>query len=301
MASYYKDTAPNPRENEALIAKMTTPGMEKEAAVTLTSYIRDFIREDSFVADKIMTEQKITADDLDLDLNLDKLRKIVEIEPTSSAFWISFRGIPPSTYIQQSAIEVPFGLISTEETVKNIFELKTRRNDVRKIIEEQHIKEILAQQDGKFIEIVNQACADLGFVQNYPGGFTLNNFTEAKKPLLGRKLQIGSILINTQTAQDILKWKTDDIGFTPVEGHFSKGLTVTTLQGIPLIITNKVEYVPNNTAYFFAQEDFLGKFFTLEDSTMWFEQDRLYIKFFAYKCLGMYVRGKGCQKATFNN
>jgi len=301
MPNYYKDTAPNPRENEALIAKLTTPGMDKEAATTLTSYLRDYVREDSFVANKIMTEQKITADDLDLDTNLDKLRKIVEIEPDSQAFWISFRGIPPSTYINNNAIEVPFALISTDETVKNIFELKTRRNDVRKIIEEQHVKEILKQQDGKFIELVDAAVVANGYVQNYPGGFTLNNFVEAKKPLLGRKQQIGSILINTSTAQDILKWKSDDIGFNVTEQHFSKGLQTAELNGIPLIITNKAEYVPDNTAYFFAQEDYLGKFFTLEDTTMWFEQDRLYIKFFAYKCLGMYLKAKGCQKATFNN
>jgi len=261
--------------------------MQKEAAVSIGSFIRSRVREDSFVADKILSEQKITFADLDRSLNLDKMRKIVELEPDSIARWISFRGLPQSTYIEQEAAEVPFAMITTDKTIKNLFELKTRQNDIRKIISDNHIKDVLSQQDKKWIELVDETATAFGYIDTYDGGFTKNNVAEALKPLEARKIPIGCMLINSTTAKELLKWDKNDIGDTYVSDQYTKGVTITQLMGIKLIITNKNEYVADNKAYFFGKEDFLGKFFTLQDTTVYFEQKGTYIMFYAYKVLGM--------------
>lgn len=272
---------------DKLLANPGDAGMQKEAAVSIGSFIRDEVREDSFVADKIMTEQKINFSDLDRDLNLDRLRKIVELEPESIARWVSFRGLPRSRYLEQDAAEVPFAMITTDKTIKNLFELKTRQNDVRKIISDNNIKDVLAQQDGKWIELVDDAADAFGYKDTYSGGFTKNNVAEALKPLEARKIPIGCMLINSTTAKELLKWDKNDIGDTHVSDQYTKGVTITQLMGVKLIITNKNEYVPDNRAYFFGKEDFLGKFFTLQDTTVYFEQKGTFIMFYAYKVLGM--------------
>jgi hypothetical protein len=276
--------------NAAFVDQLMMPGMEKEAAVTISSYIRGEVLEDSYVANKIMTEQQITAKDLDKSTDLNKMRKIVELEPTAKAAWIAFKGIPESTYLESDAIECPFAMITTPITIKNVYELKTRDNDIRKIITDNHTKYIQAEQDGKFIQTVDNAVDAHGFHQNYPGGFTKNSVAESLKALDRQKMPIGSILINTVTARELLKWDKDDIGDDWVSSQYSKGLTITDLMGIPLIITNKCEQVKDNYAYYFGKEDHMGKFFTLTDTTVYFEQKGPWIFFYSYKVLGMVIK-----------
>jgi hypothetical protein len=276
--------------NAAYVDQLMTPGMEKEAAVSMSSYIRGEVLEDSYVANKIMTEQFITAKDLDKSVDLNKMRKIVELEPTAKAAWIAFRGIQESTYLESDAIECPFAMITTPKTIKNVYELKTRDNDIRKIITDNHTKYIQAEQDGAFLRTVDGAVDAHGFKKTYAGGFTKNNVAESLKSLDRQKMPIGCILINTVTARELLKWDKNDIGDNWVSSQYSKGLTITDLMGIKLIITNKCEQVLDDYAYYFGKEDHMGKFFTLTDTTVFFEQKGPWIFFYSYKVLGMVIK-----------
>lgn len=284
------DDLPASVVNAAFVDTLMTPGMEKEAGVSISSYLRGAVLEDSFVANKIMTEQQITAKDLDKSVDLNKMRKIVELEPTAKAAWVAFKGIQESTYLESEAIECPFAMITTPNTIKNVYELKTRDNDIRKIITDNHAKYILAEQDGKFLQTVDAAVNAHGFHQQYAGGFTKNNVAESLKPLDRQKIPIGCILINTATARELLKWDQDDIGNDWVGTQYSKGLTTTEIMGIPLIITNKCDMVLDNYAYYFGKEDHLGKFFTYTDTTVYFEQKGPWIFFYSYKVLGMVIK-----------
>lgn len=276
--------------NSAFVDKMAQ-GFEKEAAISATSYIRKILREESFVADKIMTEQPITEDQLDKDENLDMLKKIIEIEPDSTATWVSLRGLPASRYLTQGSGVIYFGLITAEKVTKSIFELKTRDNDVRKIISDNQVKDILEQQDGKFIEtcraiVTNPLWAP---TQNrvFNGGLTKVNFIEACKILPSFRIPNGVVLMNESTSKEVLKWDTTDIGFEPVTEHFRKGLTQGTLMGLKFITTIKNNMIPDNEVWFFAPEDFLGKMFTLMDTTVFIKSEGYFFEFFAYKVLGM--------------
>lgn len=287
--------------NAAFVEKIQQ-GFVKEAAVSATSYVRDRLRESSFLP-KIMTEQPITADQLDKDEDLDQLKKIVEIEPDSEATWVTFKGMPEARYLKQKAGVIYFGIIVTDKVVKNIFELKTRDNDVRKILSDNHVKDILAQQDGRFID----TCRDI-IVANpaqervFGGGLTKVNFVEAQKMLPTLQLQNGVCLMNEATSKEILKWDTQDIGFEPVTEHYRKGLTEGTLMGgLRYLTTIKNDIVLNNEVWFFAPEDFMGKFFTLQDSTVFVKSEGLFIEFYAYKCLGIGIKNtKSVVRCVFN-
>jgi len=288
--------------NAAFVEKIEQ-GFVKEAAISATSYVRKELKEESFLADKIMTEQTITADQLDKDEDLDQLKKIVEIEPESSATWVTFKGMPDSRYLKQGAGVIYFGTIVTDKVVKNIFELKTRDNDVRKIISDNHVKDILAQQDGQFINKCEDIVTVAGPSQNktFSGGLTKVNFVEATKVLPSLKLQNGCCLMNESTSKEILKWDTQDIGFEPTTEHYHKGLTEGTLMGMKYLTTIKNEIVPDNVVWFFAPEDFMGKFFTLQDATVFVKSEGLFIEFYAYKCLGIgIINTKTVVKCTFN-
>ena len=275
--------------NTAFLDKLDK-GFTKEAAVSISSFTRSRLREESFIANKILSEMPITNADLDRDVNLDKLRKIVEIEPDSQAMYISFRGLPPSRYLNQSAVEVPFAMITTEEVKKNTIELKTRENDVRKIISDNHVKDILAQQDGKFIEGCRQIITDFPAQTDvFSGGLTKTNFAQALKFLPGNKLSNGCVLMNEATSKELLKWDTQDYGFEVAGEQYVKGLTISTLMGVKLIVTIKNDIVQDNEVWFFAPEDFLGKFYTLQDTTVYLETKGPWISFYAYKTLGMAI------------
>lgn len=286
--------------NTAFVNKILQ-GRDKEAKYSIDSFIREKLREESFVADKILTEQHITDQDLDKDVDLDKIQKIVEKEPDSRANFVSFRGLPRGNYLTQDAFAVPFATIVTDEIIKNIHELKTRDNDVRKIISDNHVKDIMEEQDGKFIELSEQIITDFpDQTEVFAGGFTKINYAEALKKLPSKRIPNGCVLMNEATSKEVLKWDASEIGYNAVEEIYRKGLTVTELLGTKLIVTIKNEIVKDNEVWFFGQEDFLGKFYTLEDSTVHMESDGLFIKFYAYKTLGMgIINTKAVFKGVF--
>ena len=160
--------------NNAFAEKIEA-GLTKEAAVNVSSFIREKAREDSIVANKILTEQPIDVSDLDRDLD-DTMRIIVEKESDSKAMYIDFDGLPPSTIMQTERVEVPLGMIVTEEIVKNTYHLKTLKTDMRKVITDNQTKDILYQQDGKFFRQADALATIEGAIEYFPGGFTKNNY-----------------------------------------------------------------------------------------------------------------------------
>jgi hypothetical protein len=288
--------------NAAFVDKIQQ-GFVKEAASTATSYIRDRLREESFLADKILTEHTITADQLDKNEDLDELQKIVEREPLpdSEATWVTFKGMPAARYLKQKAGVVKFGEIQTDKVVKNIFELKTSDNDVRQIVADNQVKDVLKQQDGKFIEtceaiMVANPTQDLA----YAGGLTKVSFIEAMKALPNLQIGNAKILFNEATGKEFLKWDTTDIGYEMTTYHYKSGLGEGKIMGIPFISTIKNDIVDDNVVWFFGPEDFLGKFFTLQEATVFMKSEGPFIEFFTYKCLGMGIfNTKAVIRATF--
>ena len=275
--------------NAAFVDKIEN-GFVKEAEVSATSFIRKKIREESFIENKILTPIPITPDQLDKDEDLDQLKKIVEIEPDSTATWISFKGLPASRYLKQEAGVVYFATIASEKVVKNIFELKTRDNDVRKIISDNHAKDILAEQDGRLIEQCRQIVTDFpDQYKEFNGGLTTVTFAEALKMLPKKKFRNACVLMNESTVKDILKWDSQDVGYEITTDHYRNGVTEGKIFGIKLITTIKNDIVQDNEVFFFAPEDYLGKMFVLQDTTMFMKSEGLTIEFYAYKTLGIAI------------
>ena len=277
-------------------------GEVEKVAQTSTEYTRIQIREDSF-AFKILPPEKATDDMLDRDID-EKLRVIWELEPDSpGSMWVSLQAIPEGEYIKGSRYQIPFARVLTRKYVKDIDELRTYRQDIRKILTDNSIKDGLAEIDAKFIDTCDRICKNTagavpganlftGKVQwrGFSGGLTKENFVEAKKMLprgsttMPGKFRLRNYiaLMNDVTAQDWQKLTVPEIGDEPVAQMWREGMTSDTFLGLKNIFTIKDDLVPDNRVYFFAAPEFLGKCFYMTDWTMYMKKEAYFIEMFSY-------------------
>lgn len=308
---------PVPVMNAKIMDSLDRDPLVKQAQEAATDYTRIQIREESF-AFKIQVPEKATDDMLDRTLD-ERLQIIWEIEPDNpGAKWVPLQTVPDAEYIVGSRYIIPFARVLTPKFVKDIDELRTTRQDIRKILTDNSIKDALAEIDAKWIGTVNSIvydCDENG-IQNKTGKVQLwsttdelnrKSFAEMKK-LLPRgnangkfRLRNYIALMNDVTAQDWLKLGRDAIGGDMAEEMFKNGLTTDSFLGVKMIFTIKADLVPDNHIYFFAAPEFLGKCFYLTDWTMYMKKEAYFIEMFSY-WLGGFAIGNiaACALAKFN-
>lgn len=310
---------PTPVMNAKIIDALDRDNV-KVAQDAATDYTRLNIREESFMF-KILPPEKATDDMLDRALD-ERLQIIWEIEPDSpAAKWVPLQTVPDAEYIVGSRYAIPFARVLTPKFVKDIDELRTTRQDIRKILTDNAIKDGLAEIDSKGIETVNSIVFNApgegqpnnvtGKVQwrDFSGPLNRENFAEAKKMLpsgsvtMPGKFRLRNYicLMNDVTAQDWLKLDRNEVGGDMAEEMFKNGLTTDTFLGVKSIFTIKADLVPDNHVYFFAAPEFLGKAFYLTDWTMYMKKEAYFIEMFSY-WLGGFAFGNvaGMAVARFN-
>jgi len=277
-------------------------GEVEKVAQASSEYTRTQIREDSF-AFKITPPEKATDDMLDRDLD-ERLRIIWELEPDSpGSMWVPLQTIPEGEYIKGSRYQIPFARVLTRKYTKDVDELRTYRQDIRKLLTDNSIKDGLAEIDAKWINTMERIVKDTagaipgpnlftGKVQwrGFSGGLTKENFVEAKKMLprgsttMAGKFRLRNYvaLMNDVTAQDWQKLTTLEVGDEPVTDMFRNGMTMDTFLGIKNVFTIKDDLVPDNVVYFFAAPEFLGKCFYMTDWTMFMKKEAYFIEMFSY-------------------
>ena len=292
----------------------------KIAQDAATDYTRTGIREESFMF-KILPPEKATDDMLDRALD-ERLQIIWEIEPDSpAAKWVPLQTVPDAEYITGSRYIIPFARVLTPKFTKDIDELRTTRQDIRKILTDNSIKDALAEIDSKGIGTVNSIVFNAegpnepnrvtGKIQwrDFAGPMNRTSFAEAKKMLpsgsvtMPGKFRLRNYicLMNDVTAQDWLKLDRNAVGGDLSQEFFKNGLTTDTFLGVKALFTIKADLVPNDTVYFFAAPEFLGKAFYLTDWTMYMKKEAYFIEMFSY-WLGGFAFGNvaGMAVARFN-
>lgn len=291
---------------------------EKKAQASATNYTRIQIREDSF-AFKILPPEKATDDMLRYDLTED-LAVVWEREPDSpAAKWVPLETVPDGEYIKSSRYIIPFARVLTPDFRKDIAELRTTKQDIRKILTDNSIKDGLAAIDSKFIQTVNSivfdapAAGEPNRISNkvqwmdFEGPLNRDNFAEATKMLPSGNPDGKFVtrnyccLMNEITARDLLKLERPEVGGDKAQDFFLNGLTTDTIMGIKALFTIKNHLVPTGWVYFFAEPDFLGKCFYLDDWTMFVKKEAYFISMFSY-WMGGFAFGNtaGMALARFN-
>lgn len=285
--------------NETILQQLTDsdPGMVKQAQNAVTDFTRLKVREDGFFR-RILPPVQVTNDDLDRQIDTDKPVIIVDKEPDSPAAQsIPFATLPANRYIRGPRYRVMFDRIVTPKFTKDVDELRSWNMDIRQVLSDNAIKDVLAEEDGKFIGTVNTVLVaagavvpDTGSVQwrQIAGGITRDSLAEGMKTLAmtPSHLNTATVLVNNVTIWDIVKFGYDEIGGNLSEELLQNGFAERTFLNARWIITIKRDLVPDSSIYLFAEPKFMGKFFILEDTTMYIDRKAYMLEFFSYETIG---------------
>lgn len=284
--------------NETFLNYLSTPGMEKRALDSVNDFTRYRMREEGFYR-RVLPPVQISNDDLDRQYDTDKPVKIVDREPDSpAAISIPFATLPMSLYIRGQRYRVSFDRIVTPRFTKDVDELRTYYIDIRQVLSDNSIKDMLAEEDKKFIDAVNAALggsADTvveqsGQVQweTIYGGITRETLQDSFKilPRTISRLETATCLINNLTIREVMKFGREEMGGDFSQDVFKNGWSEQNFMNARWIITIKHDLVPTDSMYMFADPKFLGKSYILEDTTMYIERKAFMLEFFAYETLG---------------
>lgn len=302
--------------NEALFEKLssTDPIMQKEAVDAVNDFTRTKMREDGFFR-RIMPPVPISNDELDRQVSTDKPVKVVDKEPGSpAAVSIPFATLPTNVYIRGNRYLVHMDRIVTPRFTKDVDELRTWVMDIRQVLSDNAIKDMLTEEDSKFITAVKASIgASAGASNNATsgasqwiastGGITRTNLWEAMKtmPGLPSRLETHTVLINSVTIKDIAKLKRDDMGGDLAEDIMRNGWSEQNFMGVRWIVTIKDDLVADKDIYMFSDPKFIGKHYQLEDTTMYIRREAYMLEFFAYQTSGATLGHTGGLAAhTFN-
>ena len=284
--------------NETFLSYLETPGMEKRALDAVVDYTRYRMREEGFYR-RILPPVQVSNDDLDQQVDTDKPVKIIEREPDSpAAISIPFNTLPMNLYVRGQKYRVTFDRIVTPRFTKDVDELRTYRMDIRQILSDNAIKDMLAEEDRKFIEACNASMGNSadatvtqsGLVQweTIYGGITRDTLQDAFKvlPRTISRLEVGTCLVNNLTIRELMKFGREEMGGDFSQVVFKNGWSEQNFMNARWIISIKQDLVPTDSIFMFADPKFLGKSFILEDTTLYVDRKAYMLEFFAYETLG---------------
>jgi hypothetical protein len=283
--------------NETLFANLTNPGMIKTAIDAVNDFTRIKMREDGF-ARRIMPPLQIANDELDRQVDTDKPVKIVDKEPDSpAAISIPFATLPTNVYIRGPRYRVAFDRIVTPRFTKDVDELRTWIMDIRQVLSDNAIKDMLAEEDSKLIGATNLAL--MGADLNVPwsgipqwvtihGGITRDSVLDSLKimPSTDARLEAATVLINNISIKEVMKWGRDEMGGDFSQDVLRNGWSETDFLDKRWIISIKHDLVPTDTIFMYADPKFIGKMYVLEDTTMYIKREAYLLEFFAYETMG---------------
>jgi len=283
------------------------PESTVKVARATSDYIRMKLREEGFLR-KILPAQTITGDDLTKQVSTDKPSKVVELEPDSpGAMSIPFGEFPSGTYIYGKRWLVTFSRIATPMFNKDVAELHDYDLDIRQVISDNALKDLQAEEDGKFIQTINSLLSNdtMNQDQSVPygpggapitlwktlsGGLTRENVVEAKKLMMaaGARLRPQTALVNQKTGIEFEKWTREEVGGDMAQNILVNGWASEATKWCSLnwITTIKDDLVPNNSMFLFAAPEFLGRLYFLEDTTMFVKREGPMLSWYAYEMLG---------------
>lgn len=288
--------------NQAFFEKLDSkdPAIVKQAAQDVNDYIRTRMREDGIFR-TIIEPVPIGNDELDPQVDTDANVKVIELEPDSpGAVGIPYGTLPQRQVIFGRRARVMFARLATPEFTKDVGLLRTYVQDIRQIISDNALKDLLAQEDGQAIRTCNsllvgadQVVPATGTVQwrTIDGGITRETWNDAMKVMeqTPNHLTAAKCLVNTIFLKDLQKWGGDELGQNLSEEVAKTGFVQRQFFGKDLIATIKRNLVRDSSVMMFAPEQNLGKFYVLEDATMYIDKDKWFVTMCAAEEIGSLI------------
>ena len=240
----------------------------------------------------------ITNDELDRQVYTDKPVKVVDKEPDNpAAISIPFATLPMNQYIRGQRYMVTIDRIATSRYTKDVDELRTWTMDIRHVLSDNAIKDMLAEEDSKFITAVQAALISKGSTvptsgtvqwQGIAGGVSRDSLWDSLKVMASTpfNLEVHTVMVNNITIKEFGKFGRNEMGGDLSENIMRNGWSEQEFLGVRFIVTIKKDLVANNFAYHFSDPKFIGKHYQLEDTTMYIRREAFMLEFFAYESCG---------------
>lgn len=284
----------------------------KNASAAGSNMIRRRIRENGFLRN-IIKPKPVTDADLDRALEGEQMRIIEDMEADSvAAKTIPFNGAPDTAPYRGNRFETKFSKITTPEFTKNVDELRTYRMDLRQVTTDNALKDMHTEEDSRFIKTCDRIVGPVGGVgesgleQNVEiaGQITRSTYPTIKRHLQDFDLNNGVFLMNWNTLIEFEKWGRDEMGGDTAEKVALSGLKGAMVKfeffSVPHIATIKRLLVPDNVVYQFAEPGYLGRFYILEETTMFVDRKKDILRFSAHEKIGVSVANvRGVRRTKF--
>lgn len=298
-------------------------GNEKDASASLSSYVRNKLREVSFT-EKILTPIDVTNDDLHPAQDPELLVRWVDREPdTAPAVTVPYGTAPDGFEFKGDRVPVYFSRIMTPMMQKDVDKLRGYTYDIRGVLADIQVKDVATEIDTRFINACNTAVGTINTnnaanglsLPQYvgiSGGVTRDNLIAAFKVMMRLRVPFGPmqadgsevagcILANNVTASDLLAFNRSEAGGDLSEQQWKTGKPFPTVLGVPLITTIKRDLVPDNVIYLYSSEEYFGKYLRLQELTAFMKNEAFFLNFFHYLSLGISILStKGVCKIDFS-
>ena len=301
-------------------------GHNKEASSAASNMIRRRIREDGF-ARNILPAKTVSNDQLDRVPDHDRPVIIEDMEPGSKgAKSVPFGDSADTSFYYGNKFVCSFNVITTPEFTKDINELRTYRMDLRKVITDNALRDMQTEEDFQFINAVDEIvkpAGGFGVAQTAGGAnpanapasgeygtgasaltgqhqygcinaaathFSREEYVNVLNMLEDQSLNNSVVLMNRKTAKTFLTFDRSEVGGDLSQTLFTDGLTglqEAKIFGVKHLFTIKRDIVPDNTIYLFAEPEYLGRFYTLQDPTMYVEKKKDILRFSARETLSV--------------
>lgn len=266
-------------------------GQIKEASESGTRLTRGLLREYS-QARKIWNPEIIGPERLTPSLSSDQPMVICRKEPDSVAVTLPLYGSGESEIFRDSAYAVYFGKIEGKRFQKSIWEMQVQGYDIRKVLADNAIKDMGAQ------ELAHLRTAAEACLTQLPGNiipaaaWNSQAFVSLFQAQVDGKKGRGSLLMPESCYYEAINLPATQIGDQPAAEHYANGTKVeASLWGTPVVTTLHKDIIApvggvSWSVYLFAPQDALGNAFMLRDATLFIEQKETMVFFHTYEVYG---------------
>jgi hypothetical protein len=268
--------------------KRIESGQEKQAAAESSAFIREIVRQEAAFRE-ILPPAGVADDELDRSTDTDEPQVIIEKEPSSFATFMELQGTPRSFWYRGPRYPVYFGKIASPEFTKSKFQLMTYRNDIRKILADNAVKDIADAEDRYWRRlcalIVNGNAAEQ---RTFAPSYSSAAFKAGFQKMYNRRRPIGKMLMTKSLLMESIDLPATSVGNAIAETHYREGIeNEERLFGVPVVSTIKSDIYDPKECWVFAPQNFLGNSFLLQDATLFIEQKADKIMFHVYEALGV--------------
>lgn len=307
-------------DNETLVnsLKSANPEIQKEASNGVNDFLRLRAREDGF-ARRIIPPIQVSASDFDRQADTVKPVIVKDVEPnTPPAYSVPFGAVPFNQYIDAPRYRVMFDRIMSQRFTADVANLLTYDMDIRQIFNDLMLKDILAEEDRKFMLVVDTVVgvkndvtasnprfvevAAAGYIE--AGPMDRVSLAHAMKglPSTNRHLNPSVALVNNTTIWDVVALDRVEIGGDLSQEMFQNGFGEREIMGLKWYITIKTDLIADDTIYYFASPKFIGDFYTFEDVTVSTKHENFLFEMFAYEMLGATIKNSAAvARVDFTN